>query len=124
MAIKVLIVEDHPDARDILKVQIEIVGYEVLEAASGEEALAKAAAERPDLVIMDLGLPGISGLEAAARLKENPQTAAIPVVAYTAWPEGVFRDKAERIKMAAFLSKPTRPQQFKEIIEKLVSTRE
>lgn len=120
MPVKILIVEDHPDAREILKIQIEVIGYEVVEATNGEEALAKAAAERPDLIIMDIGLPGIDGIEATTRLKSNPMTAAIPVVAYTAWPEGTVREKAERAKIAAFLTKPTRPRHFKEIIEKLV----
>lgn len=120
MPVKILIVEDHPDAREILKVQIEIIGYEVVEAASGEEALNKAVTEHPDLVIMDLGLPGISGLEATTKLKADPETAGIPVVAYTAWPEDLLRRKAEEAHMAGFLTKPTPPRRFKEVIEKLL----
>ncbi len=120
MPIKILIVEDHRDAREILKIQIQVIGYEVVEATNGEEALEKALAEQPDLIIMDIGLPGINGVEATTRLKGDPKTAAIPVVAYTAWPESVVREKAERAKVAAFLTKPTGPRQFKQIIEKLV----
>ena len=120
MPVKILIVEDHSDSREILKIQIEIIGYEVVEAASGEEALDKAVAEHPDLVIMDLGLPGISGLETRAKLKGAPETADIPVVAYTAWPEEIMKEKAERACMAAFLTKPTPPLRFKEVIEKLL----
>lgn len=120
MAVKILIVEDHPDARQVLKIQIEVIGCEVVEAANGEEALAKAAAEHPDLVIMDLGLPGISGIEAATKLKADPNTADIPVVAYTAWPEGVARRETEKAKMAVFLTKPTHSRRFKEVIERLL----
>lgn len=122
MAVKILIVEDHPDSREVLKIQIEVIGYEVVEATSGEEALEKVTAEAPDLVIMDLGLPGIDGLEATAKLKADPKTANIPVVAYTAWPEDAFREKAERVQVAAFLTKPTQLQQFKEVIQKLLRT--
>lgn len=122
MPVKILIVEDHLDSREILKIQIEIIGYEVVEAASGEEALDKAVAEHPDLVIMDLGLPGINGIEATTKLKADPQTADIPVVAYTAWPEEIMKEKAERARVSAFLTKPTSPRRFKEVIEKLLRT--
>lgn len=122
MPVKILIVEDHPDSREVLKIQIEIIGYEVIEAASGEEALNKAVAEHPDLVIMDLGLPGISGLEATTRLKADPKTARIPVVGYSAYPEDLFKQKAQEARMAAFLTKPTLPRRFKEVIEKLLHT--
>lgn len=120
MPFKILIVEDHPDSREILKIQIEVIGYEVVEATNGEEALEKAAAERPDLIIMDIGLPGINGVEATAKLKANPKTADIPVVAYTAWPEDFFREKAEKVHMAGFLTKPTPARRFKEFIEQLL----
>lgn len=123
MPVKILIVEDHPDSREILKIQIEIIGYEVVEAASGEEALDKAVAEHPDLVIMDLGLPGISGLEATTKLKADPKTADIPVVAYTAWPEDIMKEKAKKASIAAFLTKPIPPRRFKEVIEQLLRTR-
>lgn len=122
MPVKILIVEDHPDSREILKIQIEIIGYEVVEAASGEEALDKAVAEHPDLIIMDLGLPGISGIEATTKLKADPKTADIPVVAYTAWPEEIMKEKAERACVSAFLTKPTSLRRFKEVIEKLLRT--
>lgn len=120
MPFKILIVEDHPDSREILKIQIQVIGFEVVEAASGEEALEKVAAEAPDLVIMDLALPGISGLDAAAKLKENPKTADIPVVAYTAWPEEVVREKIKKAQVAGFLAKPTPAGRFKEVIEELL----
>ena len=58
MPVRVMIVEDHPDSREILRIQIEYLGYKVIEALSGEEALEKALVENPDLIIMDIMLPG------------------------------------------------------------------
>jgi CheY-like chemotaxis protein len=58
---------------------------------------------------MDLGLPGINGIEATQRLKKNPQTANIPVIAHTAWPEESFRSEGEKVGLSGFLTKPTSP---------------
>jgi CheY-like chemotaxis protein len=103
--------------------QIQALGYEVIEATSGEEALEKALAETPDLIIMDLGLPGMNGIEATTKLKENPKAAHIPIVAHTAWKEEDYKDRAEKAGMARFLTKPTHPRVFKEVIQKLLQTR-
>ncbi len=72
---KVLIVEDHLDSLEILKLQLHALGYEVAVATSGEEALEKALTEAPDIIIMDLGLPGMSGIEATAKLTQLRRSA-------------------------------------------------
>jgi len=89
---------------------------EVIEAASGEEGIEKAVGELPDLVIMDLGLPGMNGIETAKKLKESPKTALIPVIALTAWREEDSKDKALEAGMVEYLTKPARPQRLKQII--------
>lgn len=123
MSNKILVVEDHPGQREVLGLQLRRMGYEVFEAADGEIAVEKALVEKPDLIIMDLWLPGINGIQAAVRLKQNPKTAHIPVIAYTAAEHKDCKDMALQSGMAEFLMKPTHPQIFKDVIEKLLGKR-
>jgi len=115
---KILIVEDHQDSREILAIQLRLMSYEVIEAVDGQEGIEKAQAENPNLIIMDLGLPGIDGIETTVRLKQNPKTAHIPVIALTAWQEQDYKDKALQAGMAGFLTKPTPPRILKDVIER------
>lgn len=118
--IKALIVEDHLDSRELLAIQLRRFGYEVVEAASGEEGVSLAETEQPDVIIMDLGLPGINGIAATALLKKNSRTARIPVIAYTAWSVDDFKTRALEAGADHFLAKPARATVIKETIEKLV----
>ena len=120
MAAKILIVEDNKDCTQILVFILSPLGYNVLEASSGEEAVLKAVTERPDLIIMDLGLPDMNGLEATTRIKQNPDTAHIPVIAYTAWGEE-FKEKAMKIGITEFLQKPSPPKVIQEIVGKFLT---
>lgn len=120
MPAKILIVEDHDDSREILRIQIEHLGYEVIEARSGEEAIEKALAENPDLIIMDLGLPGMDGIEATVVLKQNPKTSQIPVIAHSAWKEK--RNKALEAGMVEFLPKPTSLAVFREVVQRILGS--
>lgn len=120
---KILIVEDHPDSRDILAIQLRLMSYEVIEAVDGQEGIEKAEAENPNLIIMDLGLPGINGIETTVRLKQNSKTAHIPVIALTAWQEQDYKDKALQAGMAGFLSKPTPPRILRDAIERCLQNR-
>jgi CheY-like chemotaxis protein len=81
---RLLLVEDNEMNRDAVSRLLERRGFTVLLAEDGEQGVASCLAELPDLVLMDLGLPGIDGFEATRRLKANPRTARIPVVALTA----------------------------------------
>jgi CheY-like chemotaxis protein len=123
VSIKVLIVEDHADSLEILTIQLQALGYEVIEATTGEEGVGKAQVYHPEIIVMDLGLPGIDGIEATQRLKNNPQTTHIPVIAYTAWPEDKVRSEGERAGMSDFLTKPTAAYRFKSTIEKCLKAR-
>jgi len=114
----ILVVEDHPDSLEVLSIQLKCLGYEVIEAVSGQEGIEKAAKCLPQAVIMDLGLPDMNGIEATKRLKQNPRTAHIPVIAHTAWPEEAFRGQAEKAGISDFLTKPTPPNRFRNTIEK------
>ena len=82
---KILIVDENNACRELLGGLIKGLGHEVLEAATGPEAIDKASSMRPDLIMMDLRLPGMNGDEATARLKKNLSTRNIPVLISTAW---------------------------------------
>jgi two-component system cell cycle response regulator DivK len=108
----ILIVEDNARnlklARDILN----HVGYRTLEAETAEDGLALARAERPDLVLMDVQLPGMDGVEALGRLKTDPLTADIPVVALTAFAMRDDRDRLLAVGFDAYLEKPLNVREF------------
>lgn len=123
MPAKILVVEDHSDSREILVFQLRHVGYEAIGAETAEEGIEKALAESPDVVVMDLGLPGLDGIEATVRLKQNPQTAHIPVIALTAWGEQFHKEKALAAGMVEYLTKPARLQVIKDVIEKVLQTK-
>ncbi len=118
MPAKILVVEDHADSLEVLSIQLKCLGYEVIEATNGQDGIEKASAYLPQAVIMDLGLPDMNGIEATKRLKQDPRTAHIPVIAHTAWPEEAFRGQAEKAGISDFLTKPSPPNRFRSTIEK------
>jgi two-component system, cell cycle response regulator DivK len=85
---KVLIVEDHADMRELLTWQIELMGFTPIPAKHGREGIEKAITEKPDLVLMDIMMPGMDGWQAARELRARPETKGIPILAATA----LFRD--------------------------------
>jgi CheY-like chemotaxis protein len=91
---RILLVEDNEMNRDMLSRRLERRGFEVVMAVDGEEGVAKAKSEQPALVLMDMSLPVIDGWEAARRIREDPDTAAIPVIALTAHAMDGDREKA------------------------------
>lgn len=84
MAERVLVVDDYDDARELLGIILQHVGFEVLLAANGAEAIETARKSHPDVVVMDLFMPGMDGIEATRRLREDPALRDVPVIAYTA----------------------------------------
>jgi two-component system cell cycle response regulator DivK len=82
---KLLLVEDDTMLRDLVRRRLEREGYAVVTAVNGAEAIVRARAERPDLIVMDMGLPLLNGFQATARLKVKPETCAIPIIALTAF---------------------------------------
>lgn len=85
---KILIIEDHADMRELLTWQVELMGFAALTAKQGNEGLAKARGENPDLIILDIMMPGMDGWQAARELKADAATQHIPILAATA----LFRD--------------------------------
>jgi two-component system, OmpR family, alkaline phosphatase synthesis response regulator PhoP len=85
---KVLVVEDHPDMRELLIWQMELMGFSAIAAKHGKEGVEKAVQEKPQLILMDIMMPGMDGREATRLLRSHPDTQNIPIVAATA----LFRD--------------------------------
>ena len=81
---RVLLAEDHPDTADLVKFGLNSLGYEVEVAENGLEAVEKAASDCPDLIVMDMMMPVMDGLQATSRIRQNPKTKDIPVLAATA----------------------------------------
>jgi CheY-like chemotaxis protein len=102
---KILIIEDVEYNRDLL-VQILEDDYEVLTATDGASGIEAAARERPDLILMDLSLPGVDGWEATRRLKAQPETEAIPVIALTAHAMQGDEERARACGCDDYLTKP------------------
>jgi CheY-like chemotaxis protein len=118
---RILIVDDSDDSRYILGVTLDRSrGYETIEAANGSEAIKKAISEKPDLIIMDLGLPGISGVDATKVIKNNSSTAHIPIIAHTVWPADSCKEDALNAGMVDYLEKPVSMKLMKETIEKFI----
>ena len=109
---KVLVVEDNPAHMTLAVVLLESAGHTVLSATDAEAGLSLAREEHPDLIVMDIQLPGMDGLEATTLLKRDGATRAIPVIALTAL---TMKDDVERIRAAgcdAYGTKPMRNQDF------------
>jgi len=105
--IKVLYIEDNDDNVYMLKMRLELLGdMEVLAAEEGEKGCELAVSERPDIILMDLEMPGIDGWEATRRLKSNPQTRDIPIIALSAHALAGSRDKALAAGCDEFDTKP------------------
>ncbi|MGH8972296.1 MAG: response regulator [Acidimicrobiia bacterium] len=103
---KILLVEDNEMNRDMLSRRLERRGYEVIVAVDGEEGVARARAEVPDLVLMDMSLPVLDGWEATRQLKAAPETKSIPIVALTAHAMAGDREKALEAGCDDFDTKP------------------
>jgi two-component system cell cycle response regulator DivK len=117
---RILLVEDNEMNRDMLSRRLIRRGYDVILAQDGKEALDAAAAQKPDLILMDMSLPVLDGWEATRRLKEDLTTAHIPVVALTAHALSNDRERATRAGCDAYETKPVELSRLLETIEKLL----
>jgi len=106
------VVEDQPDNRQILRDLLTSANFEVIEAEDGEAGLTAAAAHRPDLIIMDIQLPGLDGYEATRRLKADAVLHAIPVIAVTAYELNEAEDKARAAGCDDYMAKPISPRKL------------
>lgn len=119
---KILAVEDHAETAELLQMELDAIGYPATSVvANGTEALRKAYEEKPDLILLDILIPGMNGLEVARRLKADPLTRSILILAVTAKAMPGDREKCLESGCDGYLAKPYLHQKLKEEIEKLLS---
>lgn len=119
MGKKILVVDDEPEVTRMLKTRLEAAGYEVMTASTGEECLQEAKKGRPDLVILDILMPGIDGTEAAAQLKRNPLTRDIPIFFLTCLKTKQDERRGRKAGEYTIFAKPFDP---KELLSKIKET--
>src|SRR5437870_12643426 len=117
---RVLLVDDYPDAREMYSEYLQFSGFDVVEAANGVEALQQAVDSDPDIILMDLSLPGRDGWEATRRLKADERTASIPVVALTGHALAGISAGAKAAGCDAFVTKPCLPEDLVKEIRKIL----
>ena len=120
---RILLVEDNEMNRDMLSRRLIRKGHEVLIAVDGAAAIAMTAAERPDIVLMDMSLPVVDGWEATRRLKADPATQAVPILALTAHAMAADRDKALAAGCDDYDTKPIELPRLLEKIERLLQNK-
>ena len=103
---KILLVEDNPVNRRLAEFLLRSNGYQVVEASTSEEAFQLVKTEQPDLILMDIQLRGMDGLEVTKLLKENPETRDIPVLAVTSYAMKGDREKALAVGCVGYITKP------------------
>jgi CheY-like chemotaxis protein len=118
--LKVLLVEDDADARSLYGYMMAVAGYSVKAVRNGLEAFAEIQLNRPDLVVTDIAMPVISGLDLIIAVRSDDNLADLPVVAITAFGED-FREQARAVGATESIDKPTDIERMREVIEAAVS---
>jgi two-component system, cell cycle response regulator DivK len=118
---KILLVEDHQETINVMKKELEVLGYEVAVAKNGVDAVEMARALRPDLIVMDIAMPKVDGLEATARIRKQPETQATPILAATARIIEADREKCLASGCNEYITKPFTYTELDEVIRKLLN---
>jgi two-component system, cell cycle response regulator DivK len=116
----ILYVEDNEFNLKIVRQLLSRTSYQLIEAIDGEQGVAKAQSEQPDLILMDVQLPKLSGLDATRQLRADPKTAHIPIVVITSFALSGDSEKAKAAGASAYLAKPYSPRELLQMIRKLV----
>lgn len=119
-ATRILLVDDYPDALEIWGLYLRSMGYDVIEADDGLKAVAAAHEHRPDIIILDLELPGITGFEAAVRLRSSAETKDIPLIAATGYSHLKQLNQARAAGFDSILVKPCEPSALVAEVERLL----
>ena len=120
MAQRILIVEDQSDNRQILRDLLTPAGYELVEAWDGNAAVVRAKADRPDLILMDIQLPGIDGYEATRQIRLDRSLDAVPIIAVTSFAMGGDEERTQAAGCNAYVAKPFSPRQLLKKIRELL----
>ena len=112
MSKRILVIEDTEDNRQIIRDLLSSAGYEMIEAVDGVEGVAMAERERPDLILMDIQLPGIDGYEATRRIRALPEIGRMPIIAVTSYALSGDETKAREAGCDGYVAKPFSPRQL------------
>jgi two-component system cell cycle response regulator DivK len=112
MTKRILVIEDTEDNRQIVRDLLESAGYELIEALDGIEGVAAAEREQPDLILMDIQLPGIDGYEATRRIRAVPALARVPIIAVTSYALSGDEAKTRAAGCDGYVAKPFSPRQL------------
>ena len=117
---KILVVDDNDDIREMLALLLGMQGYSVVVAADGEEAVDVAGNSRPDVILMDVMMPRLNGLEAARRIRQNPSLTGVPIIGLSAFSDPLSVDPhSDPFRWSAYLRKPIDMDELEQV---LVST--
>jgi two-component system chemotaxis response regulator CheY len=116
----VLTVDDSPSIRQMIKVTLEPAGHSVIEASDGAQGLAMAQSKRPDLVITDLNMPTMNGLELIRALRKQPTLMGLPIVFLTTESSDAVKQEAKSAGATGWITKPFKPEQLLSVLAKLV----
>jgi CheY-like chemotaxis protein len=118
---RIMVVEDYDDTRILLKQTLEMLGYSVLEASNGQEAVDIADREHPDLILMDLDLPILDGIAATQRIRQQEHMESVPIVAVTAYPLSYSRVKAFAKGCNEYMPKPIDMSELARVVDRYLS---
>jgi DNA-binding response OmpR family regulator len=118
---KILVVEDDPISLRLIQYTLQHEGYQVLSAPNGLDGMRKVREEEPDLVILDVMLPGIDGFEICHRLRAEPQTARLPILMLSAKAQEIDRDTGLKVGADDYLAKPASPSEIVKRVESLLT---
>jgi len=118
---RIMVVEDYDDTRMLLKQGLEMLGYSVLEASNGQEAVDIADRERPDLILMDLDLPILDGIAATQQIRQQQHMDSVPIVAVTAYPLSYSRVKAFAKGCNEYMPKPIDMSELARVVNRYLS---
>ena len=117
---RVLLAEDHPGTIEVMQLELEVLGYDVTVAQDGQEAVQKATAEPPDVIVMDMLMPKMDGFQAASSIRQNPKTKDIPILAATALARPGDREKCLESGCDGYIAKPFTHKQLGAAIDRLI----
>lgn len=117
---KILLIEDNPATIDVIEKELEFLGYESVIAEDGKEGVEKATSYLPDLIIMDISLPKMDGLEASTAIRKNPKTQTIPILAATARALPGDKEKCLQAGCDDYIAKPFTHRELGAAIKKLL----
>ena len=117
---KILVVDDKPEVVELVTATLEGEGYQIICAFDGREALEKIGKEKPDLVLLDVIMPKMTGLEVLSKVKKDPQSKDIPIIMLTARGQEIDKDKGRRLGAQDYIVKPFSPSHLLRKIEEIM----